>query len=190
MKKLILGLALAVAVIASARGARAEDAQATNWYGWQTLASDGTAIALWATALAANDAVYTASQRSTYQTVANVAALAGFGVYAFGGPIVHARRGHVDKFGSSLLLRLGLPVAGLLGGGALGWAACGKGNQEDIPCPAVTGAIGLAAGGLAAMVIDAAVVAREPVTGAGARFVQPLVLPTAGGAAFALAGRF
>ena len=179
-----------IAVAGAGRAARADEPAAARWYGWQTMASDGTAIALWAAAAYLNDARYTSSHFQTYDSLSNVSIALGFGVYALGAPILHARRGNWDSFGGSLLVRLGLPVAGALVGALAGAASCRDGGEDEVPCPVVGGMFGIAAGGLAAMIIDAAVMAREPRKGERSAFVQPLVVPTSGGAAFSLAGRF
>jgi hypothetical protein len=116
----------------------------TRWYGWQTLIVDSGTLLL--TAVAAG------SGGGGGQTVF----LSG---YLLGGPIVHAAHGNWAKAGGSLALRAGLPVAGAyLGAGAQncsqsGGDMCGLGG-------ALTG---IAVGGLAAIVIDAALLAHDTV---------------------------
>jgi len=191
----LIGAAFA-AVVGRAPAAHAEESAAapsngeTSWYGWQTMASDGTAIALWATAAYLDDAKYTSGSFQTYKTLSNVAVVAGLGIYALGAPLVHARRGHTDKFAGSLLVRLAMPAAGLLAGWLGAAATCGPDIEDEVPCPVVGAVLGTAAGGLAAMIVDAAFIAREPVASDGGSSVQPLIMPTNGGAAFSLAGRF
>ncbi|HMF39352.1 MAG TPA: hypothetical protein VKQ32_01600 [Polyangia bacterium] len=188
---------LAFAAVAGAgRAARADEPAAapasgeTRWYGWETMASDGTAIALWAAAAYLGDAKYTSGSFQTYQDMANLTAILGVGAYVLGGPVLHAQRGNWNSFGGSLVVRLGLPAAGILVGVLAGAAACGPGIDDEVPCPVVGGMLGVAAGALAAMIVDSAVLAREPVERDRGASVQPLVVPTSGGASFALAGRF
>jgi hypothetical protein len=71
----------------------------TRWYGWQTLLTDGGAVAL---------PVVAATSRNEPLTA--VALVAGAGVFALGAPIVHLAHGRPGAFGLSLGLRLALPA--------------------------------------------------------------------------------
>jgi hypothetical protein len=181
-----------LASVGIARPARAEapSGTETTWYGWQTLALDATAIALWGAAAAFDDARYASPSYSTYGELSDAAIAAGFVVYLLGPPLLHLGHGNGEKVATSLLLRLGLPIAGALVGGAVGRAALGSGGDADVPYPLAAGIVGFVAGGIAAMAIDAAVVARKPVACRSAPAIQPVVVPLAGGARFVLAGRF
>jgi hypothetical protein len=181
-------LAFATITVAG-RAARADEPAApppAGWYGWQTLASDGTAIALLVAAGYLDDAKYTSSSGQTYGTLSNVALGAGFAVYVLGGPTLHALRGHWDKFGGSLAARLVLPVAGTLVGVLAGTVACHPEGDDEVPCPVIGGMLGFAAGGVAAMIVDAARLARDD-----GPSVTPIITPASGGGvSFTLAGRF
>jgi hypothetical protein len=106
-----------------------------RWYGWQTLLADG-AIGLIAIAMAESDA--------------EDAALAFAGVgFTLSGPIVHLAHGHPGKTVASLALR----------GGAVALIAAGAGTCD------LRGGCGMLVFGVlgvpAAIVVDAAVIARE-----------------------------
>jgi hypothetical protein len=179
---------------ASSDGAHAAEAPApteieTSWYGWQTLLSDAAAIGLWSVAAVVDDAQYGSASYRSYQAWSTALAASGFAVYALGAPAIHLAHGRADQAGESLIMRVGLPFGGALVGVLVGAGACGR-SDDEVPCPLITGVLGFAAGGVAAMVLDAVVLAREPVrhpTGSG---FQTLFIPTSGGGSFALAGRF
>ena len=175
------------AVTVAGRAARADEpapAAPAGWYGWQTLASDGTAIALWAAAAYLSDAKYASSSWHTYDELSNIAVAGGFAVYLLGAAVLHALRGHSDKFGRSLLARLGLPTVGAVAGFLTAAVVCQPEGDDEVPCPFMGGMLGIAAGGLAAMIVDAAG-ARD-----GGPSVQPVIVPSSGGVSFTLAGRF
>lgn len=113
-----------------------------RWYGWQTLATDGAAILL----------VFAAIERQS----AELASI-GVGTYAFGGPIVHASRGHEGKAVGSFALRVGPPVAALLL--ALSTARGSDDARSDDRADVALVVFGLSIP--AAIAIDAAVIARE-----------------------------
>jgi len=157
----------------------------TLWYGWQTMLTDGGAVALWLLADAAHEAHFT--HGSAYEQAATAAVVLGFGAYALGGPAVHAVRGAWGRAGGSLALRLGLPlVAGALGLG-LSKSACGDSES----CPAGYALVGLMLGGVAASAIDAAALAYERVPASTRGLLGFSLLPTpGGGGAVSLVGRF
>jgi len=78
----------------------------TDWYGYQTLASDGAALGLLVAGL-------TSSERSGM-------AWAGVATYALGAPVVHASHGNWGSGGKSLLLRTGSPIVGCAVGAMVG----------------------------------------------------------------------
>jgi len=119
------------------------------WYGWQTLAVDGSSAAFILAGLAVTFATNSGAAFATSLT------LGGLGVI-FGAPIVHWVHGDTGKGLISLFgLRLGLAAGGFVVGGlalspVLGlWALA-------ITGPALAG-VGLLTG----MIVDAAVFARE-----------------------------
>jgi hypothetical protein len=186
--------AVLATVAASSRGAHAADASAptevaTSWYGWQTLLSDAGAIGLWSLAAVVDEAQYGSASWRSYQAWSTALTASGFAVYALGAPAILLAHGHGDKVADSLVMRVGLPFGGALVGALAGGAACGP-SYDEVPCPLVAGVLGFVAGGVAAMVLDAVVVAHEAVgPPTGSRF-QTIIIPTSGGGTFALAGRF
>jgi hypothetical protein len=128
---------------APTRDAADDSDEHENWYGWQTLAVDGTSLAV-----------------AIGGAASNVGALGGFGLvgYVAGAPIVHFAHGHVGTGFASAGLRVGLPIVGAL----IGFAAedCHGGGEF---CGLGGAAVGLLVGGAAAITLDAAVLAREEV---------------------------
>jgi len=127
----------------------------TSWYGWQTLLVDGGSVAL----LGTDAALISAAGRDPTLNAGTVILLFGPGVlgslgYLLGGPTVHWAHGHIGTGFASLGIRVAGPLAGL-GVGAMIPGIAGKDN--------LAGAlIGTACGAVAAMVVDAALLAREP----------------------------
>ena len=146
------------------------------WYGWQTLATDGAALAL---ALAAGD---TDDRHST------PLALASLGTYALGGPIVHAANGSAGRMGLSLALRVGAPM--LLGAG--GYYVFSAGADSRSWAPAIAGVLGGMIGIAGAVAVDASVLARKeaPPAEAASLRITPSVAPTRGGATVGAVGTF
>lgn len=114
--------------------------KARVWYGGQTLLVD--ALSIGAVLLGATS------------DGGSLAAAGGLG-YVFGGPIVHAAHGHVGKPFASFGMRVGLPIGGAL----LGCAAQGK-QGGDFGCLGGA-ALGFLAGGIAAISLDAGVIAYD-----------------------------
>lgn len=119
------------------------------WYGWQTLAVDGSSMALILAGLTVTLATNSGAAFATSLT------LGGLGL-VLGAPIVHWVHGYTAKGFISLFgLRLGLAAGGYVVGGlallpVLGlWAI------------AITGPILAGIGFLTGMIVDAAVFARE-----------------------------
>jgi hypothetical protein len=183
---------LLVALIAGSRVARADDAgdagvsQAapTSWYGWQTLTSDGSAIALGALAYGADKAGGT--------SITNVFWTASVATFFVGAPVIHWAHGHVGKGFGSLGLRVGLPLGAFVVGALIGNATCSDKDSEDsyVGCPVGVGALAALAGLVAAPLFDAALLAREPVTPPAAPPIQAAFVPSDGGGKLVLAGRF
>lgn len=139
-----------------------------RWYGWQTITTDGIALTLGTVGLSVGlasmgsiapcldfDGNGCASRgRSADQGGQAIAATLGIGgaaTYLLGAPIVHATHGHWDKAGISLGLRA-LPIA-------LATPLFASGNDD---APRIGLGV-LTVGAVAAMAIDAAVIAREDV---------------------------
>jgi hypothetical protein len=153
-----------------------EDApKPTRWYGFETLAVDGAALAMSIPAIAANNA----GMQTGFLIATTLA-------YGLGGPIVHFTHGQLGKGFLDLGMRLALPFATGLLGFALGassyqapscspGASCGLGNafaQLDAEAEGVTigGLLGIAG----AVTVDAVVLAREPIGGtSGAHEPEP-----------------
>ena len=75
-----------------------------HWYGWQTLAGDGVALATIIAGVSRGD-----------RTISEI----GLGTYLFAAPLVHAAHGHVGRGFASLGIRvLAPPAVGVLGAGA------------------------------------------------------------------------
>jgi hypothetical protein len=122
-----------------------------RWYGWQTLVSDAISVVLLAAA------VDSGGDEDGVQ-----GGLAGIGIlgYAVGAPLVHAGHGHAGKALGSVSLRIVAPIAGAFVG--FGMADCDGYDQESY-CGLDAAAEGFLLGALAAVVIDAGVIANEDV---------------------------
>ena len=150
-----------------------------TWYGWQTLIADGAAAGLLGLTLLSSDG-----------GGAELLGTASFVTYLVGGPIVHWSHGHGWTGFGSLAARVGFPLGGALVGVLIGAAACGSSEDEFIPCPVAFGAVGLLGGMVAAPVVDAAIIAREPVTPPAGPPIQALFVPSGDGGKLVVAGRF
>lgn len=163
---LATSLAFALALLAGAAhadapqplapdGAPAQTESERRWYGWQSLLIDGASVSL----LAVDGAlISTAARGDASFNAGSILLVFGPGVlgglgYLFGGPVVHWAHGKVGTGFASLGLRVGAPLAGL-GIGALLQGVFGHDNTAG-------GAIGAAAGAVAAMAIDDAFLAHE-----------------------------
>ena len=157
-------------------------ATAPRWYGYQTMMVDVSAVLL------------------GFSSVATGAAggVAAAGTYVVGTPIVHLAHGNYAAFGISLGMRTGGPLlGGLVGFGAgMGVGGCDSSNGYcAVPfAGALVGAVG---GMLAAVVVDAAVFAkepREPRTTAkswdGKPTLAPAILPSPQGGSVGVSGSF
>ncbi len=112
----------------------------TRWYGWMTLAADGATL-----------------------VAAQAYPQAGVALYFTAAPAMHVLRGHFDRAAISLGVRAGLPIGGALGGAVLGafLSAAADGDGEEAAL--ALGAVGAGAGAVTAVILDAAMIAREPV---------------------------
>jgi hypothetical protein len=152
--------ALLSAAPARADEASSEDPQKADqpqtesrWYGYQTLATDGAALAFGLLSAKTDGA----TPRGIFGTLA-------LGSYLAGGPIVHLGNGHPGKALGSFGLRTAVPVTAALLGGALGAAAStNDGFLGNLPGTIEGMALGLMVGVVTASVVDAAVLARETV---------------------------
>jgi hypothetical protein len=165
----------------------------TSWYGWQTLISDGSAIGLLSLAYLVDYEGKGATSRQGYADGANLLFATSFATYLVGAPVIHWVHGQGRTGWASLGLRAGLPIGGAIAGALIGSAACGSSSNSDelVSCPAAFGAVGALAGVVAAPILDATVLAREPVMPpTGPRLQAATFVPSGGGGTFVLAGRF
>jgi hypothetical protein len=155
-------------------------------YGWQVVAFDAAALALGGAALGIALSDYPRDKSS-----AKVLGVTALGVYLVGPPILHGVRGNATQAEESLGLRVGLPLAGATVGIAVGWVACSAlgGGWAFLALPAF-GMVGGGFGALAAMVVDAAVVAREPAARPTAWGVVPSFDPRSRSVGVMAVGRF
>ena len=118
--------------------------EGSRWYGWQTLATDGAAVALLAIGVAAEKGPVIGVSAATF---------------ALGGPIVHLAHGRGGAAAGSLGLRVGIPVAGFFVGAAM--QHCNHTSEADDLCGFEGAAIGMLAGAGIAMLLDSALLAHE-----------------------------
>jgi hypothetical protein len=156
----------------------------SHWYGWQTLTTDGAAIALLATGVATSSAGLAEFSAATF---------------ALGGPIVHLAHERGGTAAASLGIRVGLAAVGFLGGVAAARNCGSSSGQEDdngnFACVVEGAAIGLSVGVAGAMIIDAAFLAHEDVgreqpQRTAALSVSPTVSVTKSAGTVGLAGVF
>lgn len=134
----------------------------THWYGYQTLAVDGAALAVLLPSFAVTD-----------PRASTALAFGSGATFLVGGPVVHWAHGADLKGFADLGIRVGLPLAlGTIGG------FIGRATWHPTPCPTMTtdscggpgpyaasfqgAAIGGFIGVAGAIALDAAVLAREP----------------------------
>ncbi len=136
-----------------------------RWYGWQTLAMDAAWVGLLGIAVTAIAVDPSFSDEGPTNAVAMVAGVTAVPTYLFGAPIVHAAHGHCDRAGASLALRIGAPIALAYLGSGLGTLACPGKASDTSNYHCVNGATGAGAlaGLVAAISVDAALLAREKV---------------------------
>jgi hypothetical protein len=164
-------------------------------YAGQTLASDGAAILLTGGGLLVSGKW---GNTSAGNAGAEALLIVGLTTYALGAPIIH--KFHHEGWGSSLKslgLRVGLPVGLGLIGVAIGYAGDSRSNDEYGWAAAVLGFGGAILGGVAAVTLDAVLLAHEEVPVEAPRVsLAPLLLPRGtpiapqGGEGVAFAARF
>jgi hypothetical protein len=144
-----------------------------RWYGWQIILTDAAVTGLYALAIRTDDGA--------------PAAIASLG-YLMGAPLVHAAHGQGGRGGASLVLRIAIPLTGILSGIAIGkWTDQPSSNDEIAPL--VDGILGGLVGMVTASIIDATVLAYEPArrevwsppAPAGVRLFPSLGVARAGG---------
>jgi hypothetical protein len=173
MMRPLLSSFLAASLLLSSAVTRADDTTPapeapkpqTTFYGYQTLATDGVALALMLPAML--------SKESPTRQGFGVGALT---MYGLGAPIVHFSHGHVGKGFLDLGLRVALPIALLYAGAGLGSLSgpcssnagsttspgCPSGESFNLDGPVILGAIaGFFIGVIGASSIDAGILARE-----------------------------
>ena len=166
MKRLLGLLALVVALFAS-RNAAADEPAADEpkpadvkreWYGWQTLATDGVSFAAMGMGFGSFVHEMTSSRTGDNHATSILLTGAGFGGYIFGAPAVHAAHGHWGKAGASFGMRTGpLALCGVIAVASSGQ----RGNDSNAAAGAC--AVLLFFGTIATVAVDSAVIAREDV---------------------------
>ncbi|HVY30142.1 MAG TPA: hypothetical protein VHB79_26475 [Polyangiaceae bacterium] len=143
---------------------------ARRWYGWQTFAADGAAVALAAAAVPLGaHAPYWPAEALGYTSAAT---------YALGGPVIHLVQRQPLKAAGSFGLRVGLPFAvyALLEHDS--WSHCpakNEGEDEQYCQPKLGTLLGVLAAGVAASAIDGAVLAWKPIETERVSSLMPLV---------------
>jgi hypothetical protein len=129
---------------------RAEQEKRSEWYGWQMLLTDASAVGLLAAAVA------------TDSTELGIASL---GTYLVGGPIVHGLHRREGMAFASAGIRIGAPIVGAFVGASMedckGGYGYADGSGDHDSCGATGIGLGILAGAGTAIAIDAAVFARE-----------------------------
>lgn len=141
--------------------AGAEKPTSSHWYGWQTLSIDGAVLAT---------GLLPIIPKTSSPTANTTIAITWVSAYALGAPIVHWAHGQVGKGFGSMGMRVVGPFAGVFLGAGVGFltgadfgARDSNGNALYTSTGETLMAAGFLAGFLTPMVIDAAVLAREPV---------------------------
>ena len=167
--------------------ARMEDAPAPSdakeWYGAPIVVTDLASLALFVGGMVAADHGSKAGSGLL---------IAGAGTYLLGGPTVHVVQRRARTGVASLVLRgvapLGVGLAGAIVGAAVGSQMdCGDKENCGIGGLAIGFVVGFAGGGVAAMVVDDASLARREITPRSpAVAIIPTYQPTSRQAGFAL----
>ena len=133
--------------------AAAAPARTTEWYGWQTLASD--AVSLGSIPLELSSA----SPSASYLFFASLSG------YALGAPAIHVAHGHWRLAGEDLALRVGAVTVGSLLGAALGKpgtpSGCDGMRASCLPDNGNGLFVGATIGAVAAALLDASLLARD-----------------------------
>jgi hypothetical protein len=160
-----------------------------RWYGWQPLMVDAGSIA---TMIGGGFARGPAS--GPIEILGAAGAL-------LGSPLIHLGHEHLGKAGASLALRVLLPTAGMFTGLLIGMAAAPQNPNGDLGTGIARadvalfgGVVGAMSGGLAAIVIDDGVLAREDVRPApppdSRPTFEPRISSVRGGATVGVGGTF
>ena len=158
-----------------------------RWYGWKTLIVDGAALSLVGAAL-----VVELPERSGDEHAVKVVLGGAALVYAVGGPTIHLVQRRPWHALASLGMRGGLPIVG-----AVVWEAvsCPSSSRErsSVQCGMFPLLFGLTAGALAAMALDASLLAWDRASRAtptSARLMLAPVLSNDGQRELRLIGTF
>lgn len=162
--------------------AQTTTAPATSWYGYETLIPDIAAAIIFNAGMSMFRFCMdwrwdgtTPTKSSCNNSDSNRALAASGVVYFVGAPAIHATHGHWDKAGYSLGIRF-LPVATA--------AALAEADADSLASFALIG------GGLAAMAVDSAVLAKEPAEPSLRVSVAPSYEPKSRAAAIVMVGAF
>jgi len=126
-----------------------------KWYGWQTLAADGTSLAALTIAVVlSNRAAGSSDQKGVS---ANATGLVWFGLlgYELGPGVIHFVHKNPGRGFASMGVRLGLPLAGAIVGAAAASSCTGFACEEG------GAGLGIVLGMAGAIALDAAVFAYE-----------------------------
>ena len=145
-----------------------------TWYGYQTLLTDGAAVAMFAGGAATDHAALGAGS--------------GALTYFLAAPLVHLAHDNRSGAGKSLALRLLAPVGGALVGGTFGYAIEGKGDYALL-APLLFGIGGAMVGAGVASLVDAFAFARTKPDASSITAIPSIAL-TPKGASIGLGGRF
>lgn len=170
--------------VTTLRPAEGEPRARTEWYGWQTLTLDG--------------ATFVVAVAGSAAAKSPIPGLLACGFFVVSGSIVHGFRGRGSAALTSLALRAGIPAAGTLLGGLIGFVfTSGETNSavgSGVFGALFGGAIGGGLGVLTASALDAALLGYQTVPDAekknsGLRF-SPTVQFSPQGAHAGIAGTF
>jgi len=126
-----------------------------KWYGWQTLAADGTSLAALTVAVVLSNRAARGSDQKGVS--ANATGLVWFGLlgYELGPGVIHFVHKNPGRGFASMGVRLGLPLAGAIVGAAAASSCSGFACEEG------GAGLGIALGMAGAIALDAAVFAYE-----------------------------
>lgn len=151
VKLTVFGGVLSACVIACAPARAADSGSAEVSYAGATVACDLSSLGVGLSSAPLQSAV---------------PSYVGFAGYFLCAPIVHAAHGGGDRAAGSVGLRIGLPAAGALIGAGI-FLAADKCHGELCGLGGVVAMIaGAAVGAIAASIVDAAVLAKEPASAA------------------------
>jgi hypothetical protein len=155
-----------------------------EWYGWQTLLSDGVAVGV---GLGLGLGVGLGGKDTKL-------AWTGLATYLLGGPVVHLANGQHRAAGLSIAMRAGLPLAGglMLGGGTyLILSPCFKNcSMGQALVVVLMGMLGVSAGGISAIAGDAYLATRSVPANPSSFRVIPTFAITRSQGTLGLAGSF